>query len=222
MTQDQENEKLSLLSVDERKRAFRYHLPIHRQRFIAARSSLRQILSNYIKFDPKEFVFIYDEHEKPHLNIPAYPQLQFNLSHSSNMAVYAFTLNHPIGIDIEKVQSEYNQAVADRFFSTQENEQLLQFSAHERIAGFYRIWSRKEAIIKAIGKGLSLPLTSFTVSAKDITEVIILDNRDHWTLIPLQIRTGYQSAVATNQPVRKVIYWNYSDQSPKLDKVSIL
>jgi 4'-phosphopantetheinyl transferase len=222
ITQEQENAKLSLLSGDERERALRFHFPIHRQRYIAARSFLRQILSNYFNTDPTEFIFSYGENEKPHLFIPENTPFQFNLSHSHEMAVYAFTLDHAIGVDIEKIQPDYNLDVAQRYFSTRENADMLRLSPQDRIPCFYRIWSRKEAIIKAIGKGLSMPLPSFSVSASNITEVIVLEDNQHFTLAPILIDAGYQSAVATKQSVKKIIYWNYFNQAPEMDKVSVL
>ena len=132
------------------------------------------------------------------------------------------TLDHPIGVDIEKVQPKYNQDIAERFFSADEAQALSQLSAEESMLGFYRVWSRKEAILKATGKGLSIPLSAFSVSVKEITEMVVLENNQHWTLIPLSLYAGYQSAVATNQPVKKIVYWSYLDQTPRVDKVAIL
>jgi 4'-phosphopantetheinyl transferase len=219
ITETEENKKFSLLSLDERKRANQFHFPIHRQRFIAARSMLRIILSHYLNVASHDIVFAYDEDEKPYLQYPNDTHLQFNLSHSDCMAVYAFTIDHSIGIDIEKIQDDYHSGVAQRFFSEQENQELLNLPSSERIAGFYRIWARKEAIVKAIGKGLSIPLTTFSVSAAYNSEIITLENQGSWSLIPLLIHPAYQAAVATNQTVTAISFWKYFDQSPKLDKV---
>ncbi len=206
---NQENELLTLLSADEYQRAMRFHFPIHRQRFIVARAILRQILSYYLKVAPQEIRFAYTEHEKPYLLSPDNTSLQFNTSHSEDFAIYAFSLNHPIGIDIEKIQDDYNPAVAERFFSPKENGDLQQLPPQGRIRGFYRIWSRKEAMIKAIGKGLSM-ISTFSVSVTDCVEIVRLEN-DEWYLIPLAIHDDYQSALATNQDVKKVYYWRVGD-----------
>lgn len=221
ITTDEEKEKFTVLSQDECERADRFHFPIHRKRFIAARSMLRHILGLYLNALPEDIVFAYTEHEKPYLSTPNNTQLQFNLAHSHDIAVYAFTLNQAIGVDIEKVKASYDDAVAKRFFSPKENAELVQLSRDAQIDGFYRIWSRKEALIKATGKGLIIPLSSFSVSASDISEVITLED-ENWSLIPLSIEAGYQSALASNQNIKKVLYWQLFDQTPKLDKVSVM
>jgi 4'-phosphopantetheinyl transferase len=222
ITQAQENENLRLLSLEERERADRYHFPIHRTRFIAARSMLRLIISRYLNITPDKIIFTYAEHEKPSLNSPNSLKLQFNLSHSENYAVYAITTEYAIGVDIEKIQDHFNLAVAKRFFTQQENADLLNFSSQEQTSAFYRIWARKEAVIKAIGKGLAIPLSSFSVSATDTHEIISFDHNQSWSLMPLFIHANYQSAVATNQVIKKISYWKFFDHQIKLDKVYIL
>lgn len=219
LTDQEENERLSLLNHEERERAFRFHFPIHRQRFIAARSMLRTLLGYYLSRAPEEILFSYDENEKPHLKTRNHAGLHFNLSHSENMAVFAFSLHHPLGIDIEKIRDSFNPGVAERYFSDTENHALLSMPEHERTAVFFRIWARKEAVIKAVGKGLSMPLTHFSVSAQDIIEEIQLDHDGRWKLIPLAIHPGYQSAVAVSMTIRTLSYWKLFNQAQKLDKV---
>lgn len=213
------NEKFALLSPDEGKRANRFRFPIHRQRFIAARSMLRKLISTYTRVRPEEIIFSYDLNGKPFLQFPDLTGIQFNLSHSDDVAVYAFTLAHAIGIDIEKIEADYNEEVIERFFTPQENAALLNLPPEERPTGFYRIWSRKEAVIKAVGKGLSIPLSSFSVSVNDDFETVMIDNNERWSLLPIFMHSAYQSAVATNQIVKKVSYWKLIGQLPKLDKV---
>ena len=202
------------LNQDERNRANRFKFLKHRQRYIAARSMLRQILSFYLSCAPQDIHFAYTEHHKPYLSIPN-NALQFNLSHSEDRAIYAFTLQHAIGVDIEKVQASYNKSVAQRFFSPQENEALEHLSPKENSIGFYRIWSRKEAIIKAVGKGLVIPIASFSVAVSDVVETISLEN-DEWSLIPLTIHEDFQAALATNQRVHQIYYWELFDNNPSL------
>lgn len=205
LTPEQEKEQFVLLSKDERLRAQRFHFPIHKQKYIAARAALRQILSKYLDMPAQDIVFTYTEHKKPYLSSPHPLPLQFNLSHSHDIAIIACTLDYDLGIDIEKVESVYKEDVAKRFFSPQENEALGQLEGVERIQGFYRLWARKEAVIKAIGKGLFIPLQTFSVSIQDSEETITLEN-ENWTLIPLIIHEDYQAALATNQPIKKISY----------------
>ena len=207
---EKETTQSALLSTDELERAKRFHAPVHRMRFIAARSILRQILGLYLGVAPQEITFSYAEHNKPYLLKPAKTGLQFNLAHSYDMAVYAFTLTQLIGVDIEKIKDYYEPAVAKRFFSRQENTELMSLPPDEQTAGFYRIWARKEAIVKAVGKGLSIPLSSFSVSAKPIAESLTLES-DSWSLVPLSINPGYQAALASNQPINEVSMWQLSE-----------
>jgi 4'-phosphopantetheinyl transferase len=193
-------EKIALVSLshNECERANRFHFSIHKRRFIAARCALRHIISLYLSVPPKDILFSYSEYNKPYLKWPAHSLLQFNLSHSDTMAMYAFTLNNPIGIDIEKVKNDYSARLVKRFFSSIEYERFTQLSSNDQIRGFYRLWSRKEAIIKAIGKGLSIPLSSFSVSMKDESEMITIDSQV-WSLLPLRCHSDYQAAVAINR-----------------------
>lgn len=219
ITREKESELFLLLNEDEKNRANRFQYAVHKKRFIATRSALRQLLGVYLGIAPDKIEFGYDEYEKPFLKTANSLALQFNLSHSEDIAVYAFTLEHPIGIDIEKIQPTFSQGVAERFFSPKENEALKHLSTREQVVGFYRLWSRKEALIKAIGKGLSLPLSTFSVSIVDTHEIIALENQQ-WSLIPIPAQEEYQSALATTQTIKKVLCgsWNFFDQDPLLDK----
>ena len=221
ITPEQEREQLQLLSSDESERAHRFHFAIHRQRFIAARSRLRQILSFYLEMAPQAFSFSYTEHHKPHLLLPLHSRLHFNVAHSDNMAVYAFTFDYAVGIDIEKTRTDYKATMAKRFFSPREYQDLMNLPEQEQLIGFYRLWSRKEAIIKAIGKGLAMPLSTFSVSVENKAETIMIEN-EAWSLLPLTIHPDYQSALASNQVIQTLSYWQLFGHQPKLEKVSRL
>jgi 4'-phosphopantetheinyl transferase len=215
------NTDFALLSADESERALRFHSPLHRQRFIAARSLLRSILSLYVNTPAHEIIFAHQEKKKPYLKSPAGTCLQFNLAHSEQMAVYALTMKHAIGVDIEKIRQDYPDNVAERFFNPKEYDDLQQLSADKRPEHFYRVWARKEAIVKAIGKGLSMPLASFSVSIKDDFESVMIDN-ETWALLPLTLDPRFQAAAATNQQVKRITYWKFVDQSPACEKVDNL
>lgn len=214
---DAEEEWTALLSQDELERAKRFRFLTHQQRFIAARATLRRILSLYLACSPQHIRFAYSEHNKPYLCMPD-TALQFNISHSDDMAAYAFTLHHAIGIDIEKIQASYEERIATRYFSQQENIALTQLSAEEKSTGFYRLWSRKEAIIKAVGKGLAMPMASFSVAAKDVMETISLEDQV-WSLIPLSLHADFKSAFATSQVVKHIYLWDFFNREPRLNKV---
>lgn len=207
---------LSILSEDERGRAQRFRFEIHRKRFIIARYTLREILSLYLQMPPQNIQFTYSEHRKPALL--NHPDLQFNLAHSHDIAVYALTLQHPVGIDIEKIEGD-KQDLAKRFFSTQEITVLQAKPEPERISSFYRVWARKEALLKAVGTGLSIPLASFSVATDDILESVQLEGSD-WTLLSIPIDPGYQAALASTQTIHSISYWKFFNQQPKLISIS--
>lgn len=152
-----------LLSPDERQRAARFHFEVHRQRFIAARRALRLILGSCLDADPASLVFRYAPNGKPSLDgVP----LCFNLSHSAGYALIAVAFGRDLGVDLEEIRPQDDLlALANRFFAPPEQAAVAAAPPAERPATFFRVWTRKEAYLKACGDGLSLALDSFTVSA---------------------------------------------------------
>jgi 4'-phosphopantetheinyl transferase len=154
------------LSSDELDRASRFHFPRDRQRFASSRSLLRILLAGYLATDPAKVNFSYSKNGKPSLG-PAHEgsNVKFNISHSGGITLLAFTRGREIGVDVEQVRSDFDvQAIARRFFSPKEQRQLADLPAEKSVDAFFRCWTRKEAYIKAIGDGLSLPLNQFDVS----------------------------------------------------------
>src|SRR5580704_12029589 len=151
------------LSPDELDRASRFHFPRDRQRFAASRSQLRILLAGYLGIDPAAVSFSYSEKGKPSLGAAhAGSNLQFNISHSGGVTLLAFARGREIGVDVEQLRSDFEvEAIARRFFSPSEQRQLAALPAEKSVDAFFRCWTRKEAYIKAIGDGLSLPLDQF-------------------------------------------------------------
>lgn len=210
ISDEQEKALLSLLSTDEILRANRFRFAHHRKHYIAARGILRCILGGYLHKQALDVCFEYSAQGKPYL--AACEDLQFNVSHSHEMAVYAITRATAIGVDIEKIEATYEDGVAKRYFSDQEYAQLLALPAAQRTQGFYAIWSRKEALVKAVGEGLSYPLSNFSVPiASSITEThLSFNNQLDWHLQSFFVEAGYQAAFATRQAVSEVRYSPFS------------
>lgn len=208
-----------LLSIDEQARANRFLSSQNGHRFITARATLRQILSFYLNIPAPHIPLAYTAYHKPYLSLNDTP-LQFNVSHSHEIAVYAFTLQHAIGIDIERIKEIDYEKIAQRHFSADEYTRLMTLPAIERSIAFYRLWSRKEALLKAVGKGLHIPLHSFSVAVQDVYETIYLDHTA-WSLLPLTISPDYQVALASNQPINTVCYWHFNNQTPSLYRTDI-
>lgn len=201
----QQDNNLLFLNAQEIERAERFHFKIHQARFIAAHFFLRQVLSCYIDASPKEIIFSFDAHQKPFL---PHDTLQFNLSHSHDIAICAVTMKHAVGVDIEKMESRAYEDITERFFSEHENAALKTLPISQKMSAFFRLWTRKEAIVKAIGKGLFCPLNSFTVSSSPTHEIIKLEDQS-WTLLSLDIHPDYQAALATNQVIQSIQYFDF-------------
>ena len=201
-----ESRWMPVLSADEQARAARFHFHIDRQYFTATRAILRRLVAAYLHCQPGELTFIYSAKEKPALGGSCVDNgLEFNVSHSGTMALLAFTLAHPIGVDVEVVRNDFDTAaIAARFFSTVEQQQLANLPAEQRHEAFFRCWTRKEAYIKATGDGLSLPLRQFDVSLALHDQNALLATRPdeteakRWALRDVAVKSGYAAAICVS------------------------
>jgi 4'-phosphopantetheinyl transferase len=157
---------LSYLSPEETARAERFHFDRHRRAFALGRAALRVLLGSYLGREARQLDFVYGPQGKPALaGSPC--RLRFNVSNSGNLGAYAFTSGCEIGVDIEQHREMHDfENIARRFFSPEETAELLALPAAERTEAFFHCWSRKEAYIKALGGGLSIPLDSFQVTLR--------------------------------------------------------
>ena len=151
-----------VLSATERQVAARFHFDADRDRSIVARGGLRRILSAYCGVSPQALTFRTDTYGKPSLSgIPSAPQ--FNVSHSGDCVLIGVSLV-PCGVDVERSQARLSEhSIAERFFCPREVKWL-----RRNQNGFLRLWTMKEAVIKAVGRGLSIPLSDVDVT--DIAE----------------------------------------------------
>lgn len=151
----------AIMISDEVARADRMVTDILRNRRVAGQSILRDILSRYLGQAPHDIIFSHGERGKPSIQGS---DIQFNMSHTEDIALYAITRSHPIGVDIEAIKtSKYHQGIVESNFSPQELAQYQSLPESEKLEAFFRAWTRKEAYIKAIGLGLYYPLEKFTV-----------------------------------------------------------
>lgn len=142
----------NILSTDEKDRAERFKFVQHQNRFIAARGFLRKIINYYLSIPQQDILFKYSDRGKPKL---PYNNLQFNLSHSQNIALYAITKHKLIGIDIEYVRSDVDcYKIAERFFNTREYQLIKNLDRAKQAQTFFHFWTIKEAYLKATGEGL--------------------------------------------------------------------
>ena len=191
------------LDTDEQARAARFHFDRHRNQFIAGRGWLRTITGWYLRTDPAKLIFKYSDFGKPSISesVETVP-LTFNLAHSGELALYAFTLGREVGIDIEVIDPKFaSETIAQQFFSPKEVAALLKFPINERPHAFFDCWTRKEAFIKAQGMGLSLPLNQFEVSLEHDQPALLHTAWDaaeaaRWSLINIDAAPGYAAALA--------------------------
>jgi len=194
---------LPVLADDEQAKAARFYFERDRRRFIAAHSILRILLGRYLDCDPRSIRFRANSCGKPALDMPQKEhKLTFNLSHSHELALFAFTYDREIGVDVEYMRPdvEYEQ-VARHSFSSNEQEALRDLPGSEKPQGFFNGWTRKEAYIKARGLGLYLPLDVFDVSLKPGDAAALLASREkeqeaaRWTMRALAPGQGYAGAL---------------------------
>lgn len=149
-----------VLSPEETARAARIVRLPQRRRYMMARAGVRVLLAQALGLDARAVPLAADEHGKPILTGRAHGRLGFNLSHSGELALIAIGTQLAIGVDIEPIAAP-RAGIADSFFSVAEIESLAALSGAALAAGFTRLWTRKEALVKAVGLGLRMPLDAF-------------------------------------------------------------
>jgi 4'-phosphopantetheinyl transferase len=191
----------SLLPPDEIERADRFYFEKDRRHFAVAHGALRQILARYTGADPREIEFSFGSKGKPDLKSPV-DTIKFNLSHSGNLALLAVTREAILGVDVEFIKTDFGgQEIAERFFSRHEVSTLLALPMEERAHAFFSCWTRKEAYIKAVGEGLSLPLDSFDVAFGPGIHPALLrveasaEELLRWRLYDIEVPPEYRAAL---------------------------
>lgn len=213
---DEAQHLIARLDQHEQERAKRLIEPSDQRQFIAAHAILREVLSRYARVHAADICYEYSTHKKP--SLANTPTLQFNMSHSGTHVAIAITAATIIGIDIEQLTQDNKIAVAERYFSPEEISQLQALPEPEQIAGFYHLWACKEAVIKANGKGLSIPLNSFSVSLQTTPLKIKLENCD-WTIYPLELIPDYKAAIASDKSLSSATICKFSWQNNTIRKI---
>ncbi len=206
------------LSGDEADRAKAFRFDYHRRDFIVARGLLRVILARYVGISPTQIGFTYSDHGKPALQSVKDQQLPcFNLSHAHRLALYGVTFASRIGLDIEWINREVDcEEVAKVCFSAQERELLQALPAPSKLPAFFNGWTRKEAFLKALGRGLSIDLKRIevTITPGDPAAWIGMDkgiaDSHQWRLYPLEPPEGYAGALVVESPARPIRTWQWA------------
>ena len=191
----------AILSPDEVARAEQLRIEKDRKRFVVARGTLRKILSVILGVPPSVVHFETTIHGKPVLAAEhSRAGIQFNLSHSHDLALYAVTQSRRIGIDLEYIREIDALNVAEHFFSREEYENLRRLPADQQRAAFFTCWTRKEAYIKARGEGLARSLQSFEVSIRDKPELLWCEDDpaeiNRWSFANVSPSADYAATLA--------------------------
>jgi len=199
----------STLDAGELERAGRFHFEKHRRHFIAGRGGLRYVLSRYLGVKPEELRFSYGPFGKPSL---VGSEVRFNMSHSHGVALFAVAADRELGVDVEHVRADFaTEDIARRFFSPVEVETFNAVPSEEQVAAFFRCWTRKEAYIKAIGRGLSEPLDAFdvTLAPGDAAALLRAEGREvsRWVMFELDAGAEYAGALLVEAPVSRLRLW---------------
>jgi 4'-phosphopantetheinyl transferase len=196
----------SILTNQELARADRFVNPRDRRRFAVARGCLRRLLGEYSGTPPAKVALSATELGKPYLADPA-ADLRFNVAHSDELALFAFSRAREIGVDIEWERPEVNwQELARRYVAPEEYGALIADDCtFDRRAAFFRCWARKEAYVKALGLGLQVPLDGFAVTIGPEAPAILHTahdpgQRNCWALRDLPAIPGFAAALVVESP----------------------
>jgi 4'-phosphopantetheinyl transferase len=178
--------------------------PEIRARQLLAHAALRSLLAERLNTEPRQIPFCTGPHGKPVL-AGEEAKLQFNLSHSRDLALIAISEAFEVGVDVEHIRPMRDLAkLAERFFKPSEASALAALSEETRTTAFFRVWTRKESLLKATGLGIANGLQRVEVSCEPEGGLIAWDrNPDQtarWTVRTWNPAEGYVATMAAHQP----------------------
>jgi 4'-phosphopantetheinyl transferase len=191
------------LTGEERERVARFRLEHQKTAFTVSRGMLRALAGRYLAIEPGRVSFTYGPQGKPALGIPESP-LRFNTAHSGRFAAYAFTEHCEVGVDIEEIRPVAEmEAIVRRYFSRDECKEWLALDSRQRESAFFRGWTRREACIKALGGGFSIPLASIRFGAMEGASAWWVhepaEAMSGWRVYTLAPVEGYVAALAAGE-----------------------
>jgi 4'-phosphopantetheinyl transferase len=194
---------LATLAGEEKARARRYHSAIDRHRYVISQGILRDLLGLYLNRPPADIGISRGPFGKPFVGEADAPGgVRFSLSHSGGLALYAFSLERDVGIDFEQPTTiDLEQLTSAGFFSAGEESRLRSLEGQQRQEALLRCWTRKEAYIKATGKGMSASLAEIEVSVVPGAPALLRTPQGEketgrWSLIDLTPAPGYTACLA--------------------------
>ena len=187
------------LSPREQERHASFAHEQHRFRWGAARGTLREVLGRALGCAPAEVPFGYGAHGKPCV---AGSELRFNISHSGALGLIALALCE-VGVDVELPRPRRSDDIARRFFTPGENERFFALEGPARADAFFRLWTCKEAFLKATGEGLSRSTRSFELDLRDGGARLLWARgvaAERYSVHPLEVIDPYRAALVVEAP----------------------
>jgi len=199
-------EDRALLSPGERARADAFHFARDRALYTAAHAGLRRVLAAELGALPAELSFTLEAGGRPRL--AGAGELHFSLSHAGDRALVAVARTPRVGVDVEVERADVDVGrLSARHFTASERAELAALEDALRLKAFYRVWTRKEAYVKALGKGLFHPLDAFDVSAGAPARFAGFRDGSRladWSLVDLDLGAGRAGALAVELPAARV------------------
>ncbi len=197
------------LLESERARALRFRRDEDRRRFVVGRAAVRRIVGGLLGLAPTALELSENEHGKPQ----APGSIRFNVSHSGELLLLAICHGREIGVDVEQHRSDVAiLEVAETVFSPVEVEKLLALPAPQRGPAFFRLWARKEAVIKGEGTGFSLSPRTFTVGFGERPALSNCEGPiprpERWWLADLDVGESHSAALVVEAPAPVVRCWD--------------
>jgi 4'-phosphopantetheinyl transferase len=207
----------SVLTAEEQAVAARFRFARDRVRFVSARGQLRQLLGHYTAQRPQDLDFRLGVNGKPAVvSTNGGRPIEFNLSHSEDQAMVAIAWEFAVGIDIEKIRPAIVTAeLAVAVFSRCELAAMAELPEQRRVAAFFKSWTSKEAYVKGLGVGLSMPLQDFDVCADPDQPPRLLrpyqgsEMFRSWSLHSIEAPSGYAAALATAVAPEEIIRYDW-------------
>jgi len=200
-----------LLSPDERERASRFHFEQHRRRYLISHIALHEILGRYLQIDPAQLDFDLGSNGKPRLKAALVASgIDFNLSHSHEVALLAVNRIGEIGVDIEYAKPDFKfQEIAERFFTAREVAAMRNLPPELQRQAFFKCWTSKEAFLKAKGTGLSGKLDEVEITLGVPDQVRVHASVPGWSLTELDSIETYESAVVVAGTAVPIQYYQW-------------
>ena len=197
------------LSTEEKLKAERFRIQRDKQRYIISHGILRYILGMYIGCEPSFLKFERREYGKPWLTSQNLEiSITFNMTYSKDIVCFIISRGNEVGIDIERINDDFEcYRIAKLYFTPKEVAYLRLLPREKQIKSFFILWTRKEALLKALGTGLS-----------DLENIETIENdykKMNYPLVSFSIGENYQGAFAVSNEVSNIRYFRFINHLKK-------